>query len=290
MAQILIITDRPREDERVAAFAAEVGHQLNVDGLAAVVALNGHLVLPTSLVLGTLDGGLLPQTMPLSITTGGTDMVATRRLFAACHQSAAFYGLKCETARASVSLPCTAVSLADYYSLLVLSRDTLLQEANNQTPLQILSSEVAAPLMICPSVPQPWRRIVVAARNDASRDQLLAWGQHWSALFDVPLTVIGLSSLPFRSAWSALTCWKPWTSRTCRQQAIRQQLLAYDFGTSDLLLVDRQPALWRFCAASCEISLENLVAATNCTIGVAPTTDGGGTQQILYPLESENAA
>lgn len=271
MAQILVLTDRPQEDEHVTAFAAELAHQLEMDGLAAVVARYRHTILSTSLFLGTLDGGLLPQTMPLAVTAGSVDTVATRRLFTACHRSAAFYGLKCETGRANQSLESTAMALAGFYKLLVLSGVTLRKNFVEDVPLPIFKSDFTTPLIISPETPAPWRRVVVATQNDPSRASLITWGEYWSARLDVPLTVMELNSTPSRPAWSRFAGWLSRSSGLRHRQIIRDRLRACEIQGGDLLLVDRQPALWPLEDGPCEISVEDLIMATGWAIAVAPT-------------------
>lgn len=290
MSQILVLTDRPHEDEQVTAFAVELAHQLEMDGLAAVVARHRHTILTTSLLLGALDGGLLPLTMPLAVTAGSIDTGATRRLFTACHQSAAFYGLKCETGRANLSLVGTAVALASFYKLLVLSRNTLRKNDVESLPPPFFRSEFAAPLIICPETPASWRRVVVAARNDPNRASLVAWGHYWSERLDVPLTVIELNSTSSRPVWSILAGWLSRRFGSRRRQVIRERLRSSNLQAGDLLLVDRHPALWPVAGGPCEISLEDLITATDSAIAVAPTNFCPQRWQVVVPSAVESAA
>lgn len=271
MAQILVLTDRPQEDEQVTAFAVELAHQLQMDGLAAVVARQRHTILSTSLFLGTLDGGLVPQTMPLAVTAGSIDTVATRRLFTTCHQSAAFYGLKCETGRANQSLAGTAMALAGFYKLMVLGGDTLRRSLIENRALPFFNSAFATPLIVSPETLEPWRRVVVAARNDPNRTALVAWGEYWSARLDVPLKVMDLDSIPSRPVWSRLAGWWSRSSDLRRRQIICDRWRGSDIQSGDLLLVDRQPALWPLKDGPCEISVEDLIATAGCAIAVTPS-------------------
>ena len=283
MPQILVLTDRPQEDERIVFPVAEWADRLGADGVAAVVTRSVDAVLPMGLSFGIPDAVLLPQQMlPWPLLMDGNDVAAAERWFDLCRQAAALYGLNCETVFASTSLRRTVVTLASVAGLVVISRETMLNHGE-RVLLVTLRSEVAAPFLICPTDATSWKRIVVATWNIAHRDKLLAWGGHWSRQFDVPLATIELRSPPRRSAWSAVTHWLPWSFPRQHRETLREGLLAYGLGPSDLLLINRQPAVWQFPANACEASLDDLVTAAPCSLGVAATSSITATRELLYP-------
>lgn len=284
MARILVLTDRPQEDERIVFRAVELADRLDADGVAAVVTRSEDVSFPSGMLFGVPDGGLLPQDMsPWSLSRDASDDAAAECLFDRCREAATSHGLNCETIRAKTSLRRTVATLANVVGLVVVSRESLICDKGELVPLRTLWSEVAAPLLIVPTDAAPWERIVVAARNDIQRDKLIAWGGHWSRRFDVPLAMIELYSPPTHSAWSAVSRWLPWGSPRHHREAVREGLLACGLGPNDLLLVNRDPANWPFRANACEVSLDDLVAAAPCSIGVAPTSSITATRELLYP-------
>jgi len=289
MAQILLLTDRPQADEQVTAFAVELAHQLKHDGLSAIVARHRHTVLSTSLFPGTLDGGLLPQTVPLVVTEGGVDTQATRRLFTVCHQSAAFYGVRCETARANLSLAGTAAALASLDKLLIFSRETLQNSIADQSS-PVFNAGLTAPLLICPTAPERWQRVVVIARNDARRESLMAWGRHWSDCCDVPMTVMDPGLMLSGSFWSKLTRWLPGASRVHRRRVLQKRLQDCDLQPCDLLVIDRQPVRWSLTSTTDEVLLDDLIAATCCAIAVTPANFCPSVWQVPCSTEVECVA
>lgn len=283
MARILVLTDRPQEDDALAARAVELAYQLSADRIAAVVSRSEDLLLPSGFVCGVSDGGLLPQEMS-SLSIGWNDSAADR-WFARCRLDSTFYGVTCETVRANSSFRRTAAKLANLFELVMVSRDTLVCDDGELVPLRTLLSEVDRPWLICPHEAPSWRRIVVASANDTEPDVLMAWGGHWSQRFDVPLAVIELRLPEPHSAWSAVTRWLPWSSPRQHREAVRDGLLACGLGSSDLLLVHREPAAWPFPAKTCEASLNDLMAAAPCAIGVAPSSMTSASQELLFPHE-----
>lgn len=284
MARILVLTDRPRADERIVVRAVELAARLGAEEVAAVVTQSEDSVLPSGMLFGIPDGGLLPQEMSPSLMSVDRDgFAAAERFFDCCRQEAAFFGVDCETIRAKTSLPRTAAMLANAVGLVVVSRESLVCDAGELVPLRMLWSEVAAPLLVCPSDAAPWERIVVAARNDAQRDRLIAWGGHWSRQFDVPLGMIELNSPLLHSMWSAWTNWLPWSSRRRHREAVRDCLLGCGLGPNDLLLVDRESAEWPFREHACEASLDDLVASAPCSLGIVPMSSITATRELLYP-------
>lgn len=284
MARILVLTDRPQEDERIVFRAVELADRLDADGVAAVVTRSEDEVFPSGMLFGIPDCGMLPQDMsPWSLSRDASDDAAAECLFDRCRQAATSHGLNCEMIRAKTSLRRTAATLANVVGLVMVSRETLVCEDGESVPMRALWSEVAAPLLICPTDAAPWERIVVAARNDVQRDKLIAWGGHWSRRFDVPLAMIELRSPPPHSAWSVMSRWLPWGSPRHHREAVREGLLACGLGPSDLLLVNRDSTEWSFPANTCEASLDDLVASAPCSIGVAPTSSIAATRELLYP-------
>lgn len=281
MARMLLLTDRPQEDEWIVSRAIELAHRLGAREVSAVVTRHADAMLATGFLFGVPDGGLPPQGMsPCSLSIGWNNAAATEQLFARCRQDAAFYGLMCETVRANTSLRRTAAMLASVVGLVMISRETLLSDEGELVPLW---SEVERPWLICPTDAEPWKRIVVAAGSTAHRNELTAWGEHWSRRFDVPLALIELGSPPPPSAWSAVTRWLPWSSLRQHRDAVREGLLACGLGPGDLLLVDREPAAWPFPANACDASLDDLVASMPCSMGVAPKSSITATRKLLYP-------
>lgn len=284
MARILLLTDRPQADEWLVSRTFELAHRLDGREVSAVVTRSADAMLATGFWFGVPDGGLLPQTMlPCSLSIGWDDAAATERLFARCRQDAAYYGLTCETVHANTSLRRTATMLVSIVGLVMVSRETLLSDEGELVPLRTVWSEVERPWLICPTDAEPWKRIVVAAGTTAHRDDLIAWGEHWSQRFDVPLALIELGSPPPQSAWSAVTRWLPWSSPRQHREAVREGLLACGLGPGDLLLVDREPAVWTFPANACDASLDDLVASAPCSLGVAPMSSITATRKLLYP-------
>ena len=284
MARILVLTDRPQQDEPIVSRAVELAGQLDADGVAAVVTQSEDVVYPSGMLFGVPDGGLLPQDMsPWSLTRDVNDDTAAECLFDRCREAAMSHGLNCETIRAKTSLRRTVATLANVVGLVVVSRESLICDMGELVPLRTLWSEVAAPLLIIPSDAARWGRIVVAARNDVQRDKLIAWGGHWSRQLDMPLAMIELSSPPTHSAWSAVSRWLPWGSPRHHREAVREGMLACGLGPNDLLLVNRDSAEWPFPANACEVSLDDLVSTAPCSLGVAPTSSITATRELLYP-------
>lgn len=283
MARILMLTDRPQEDESLIARAVELAERLNADEVAAVVTRPDDALWPLGMLFGIPDGGLLPQAMFSSLLLGDGDEAVNEYFFDRCRQEAEHAGVSCETIRAKTSLRRTAAMLANAVGLVMVSRESLVFDDGELVPLRTLWSEVAAPWLICPNEGEPWQRIVVAACDGAQRDRLLAWGGHWSRRFDVPLAVIELHPSPRHSAWSAVSRWLPWSSPRHHREVVHEGLLACGLGPSDLLLVDRESAEWPFAANACEATLDDLLAVAPCALGVAPTSLLSATRELLYP-------
>ncbi len=284
MARILVLTDRPQTDGRIVARAVELAHRLKSGEVSVVVSRSADAFLAVGCSCGLPDGGLLSQeSSMLSVLLGGSDVVVAKQFLARCRQDAAFFGLKCETARSDTFLRHTAAMLANVVGLMVVSRETLFDQKGKFVPLRTLWSEVKCPWLICPTNAEPWKRVVVATRNDAHRDELIAWGGHWSERFDATLELIELGSPPRRSTWSAILRWLPRSSSSQHREAVREGLLDCGLGPSDLLLVDRKPATWSRAANACGASLDDLVAVAPCSVGVAPTIAHTATHELLFP-------
>lgn len=283
MSRILMLTDRPQEDESLVARAFELAERLNADEVAAVVTQSEAALLPSGMLFGIPDAGLLPQEMSPALLLGDADKAASEHFFDRCRQEAAYSEVNFETIRANASLRRTAAILANAVGLLMVSRESLIFEDGELVPLRTLWSEVAAPWLICPNEGEPWRRIVVAACDGRPRDRLLAWGGHWSRRLDVPLAVIELHPSPRHSAWSAVSRWLPWNSPRHHREVVRNGLLTCGLGPSDLLLVDRESAEWPFAANNGAVTLDDLVAVAPCALGIAPTSLLSATRELLYP-------
>lgn len=288
MPQILILTDRPLEDEQIVYPVAEWADRLGADGVAAVVTHHVDAVFPIALSFGIPDAVLLPQqVLPWLLLMEDNNVAAAEHWFGRCRHAAALHGLNCETMFARTSLSRTVVTLGGVAGLVVISRETTLNQ-DERALLRALRSEVAAPFLIRPTDATSWKRIVVA--TIAHQHTLLAWGGHWSRQFDVPLATIELRSPTRRSGWSAVTHWLPRSYPQHCREILREGLLAYGLGPSDLLLINRQPAVWQFPTNACEVALDDLVAAAPCSLGVAPISSITDTQELLYPegLNYEN--
>ena len=284
MARILILTDRPQTDDRIVSRAVELAYRLESREVSVVVTRGEGAFLTAGCLWGNPDGGVLSQDSSVwALSLGCNDVTAAKQFFARCRHDAGFYGLTCETARSDTSLRRTAAMLASVVGLMVVSRETLLDDDGKPVSLRALWSEVKRPWLICPTNAEPWKRIVVATRSDAPRDELIAWGRHWSERFDVPLASIELGSPPPRSVWSAVTRWRPWSSPRQHREAAREAMLACGLGPGDLLLVDREPATWPHLANACQTSLDDLVAAAPCSVGIAPTIAHAATRDLLFP-------
>lgn len=286
MARLLVLTDRPHEDELVISRAGELAHRFDAAGIAAVVTRGADQLLAASSFFGVPDGGCLPHGFsPWLLSIGWNDPVATERWFARGQQVAAFYGLSCENVRVNSSLPCTAATISNLFGLVMIGRETLIDDEGELVPLQTLWSEVSRPWLIMPRQAPNWRRIVVAcvkSANSAESDELIAWAMHWSRQLDLPLTMIEVNP-PKRSAWSALAHWLPWSARRRHREAVRRGLLSYGLSRSDLLLVGRQPAVWPFRERAIEVSVSDLVSVSPCALGVAPAYSLAATRELLFP-------
>ncbi len=130
----------------------------------------------------------------------------------------------------------------------------------------------------------------MATGKNAQRDLMIAWGQHWSRRFDIPFTVIELSSAPMRTVWSPVSNWKPWISRNQRHRKISERMLEYGLDSSDVLLVGRQLSKWRFSKSELEISVDEVIASTTCAVGVVPTLLSSDTEQLIYSRDVESVA
>lgn len=284
MARILVLTDRPQTDDRIVSRTVELAHRLEAGEVSVVVARSEDAFLATGFSFGVPDSGhISPDSSSMfSLSLSRSDITA-KQFLSRCRQDAAFYGLTCETARSDTSLRRTAAMLANVVGLMVVSRETLLDDGGKLVSLRILWREVQRPWLICPTNDEPWKRIVVAIQSDAQRDELIGWGRHWSERFDVPLALIELGSPPPRSVWSAIAHWLPWSSPCQHREAVREGLLACGLGPGDLLLVDREPATWPHLTSGGEVSLDDLVAVAPCSVGVAPTITNAATCELLFP-------
>jgi len=286
MARILVLTDRPQTDDRIVSRAVELVHRLEAGEVSVVVTRSEDAFLASGCSFGVPDAGLIsPDSSSIwSVSFGGGDVTVAKQFLARCRLDAAIYGLTCETARSDASLRRTAAMLANAAGLMVVSRETLLSDDGKLVSLRMLWSEVKRPWLICPTNAEPWKRVVVATHRDAQRNELIAWGRHWSERFDVPLVLIELGSPTPRSVWSAVTRWLPWSSPCQHRETVREVLLACGLGPGDLLLVNREHASWPLRANACIASLDDLIAVAPCSMGVAPTITDVTTHELLYPL------
>lgn len=284
MARLLVLTDRPQTDDRIVSRAVDVAHRLDVEEVSVVVSRSEDASLAAGCSFSVPDAGhISPDSSSMfSFSLSRSDITA-KQFLARCRQDASFYGLVCETARSDVSLTRTAAMLTNVVGLMVVSRETLLDGEGQVVSLRTLWREVQRPWLICPANAEPWKRIVIAIRSDIRRDELIAWGRHWSERFGVPLRLIELSTPPPRSAWSAIAHCLPWSSPRHHREAVREGLLACGLGPDDLLLVDREPARWPHLTTACEVSLDDLVAVAPCSMGVAPVISNAATCELLFP-------
>jgi hypothetical protein len=289
MARILVLTDRPQNDEPVVCRAGELAHRLDATGISAVVTRDTDELLAASSFFGVPDGGLLPHGLsPWTLSIGWNDSVAAERWFARSQQVAAYYGLACETVRVNASFRRTAATVSNLFGLLMVSRDTLFDDVGELVPLRTLWSEVSRPWLIVPQGVPNWQRIVVACTKSATSSEsidLSAWAAHWSRKLNLPVVNIELQRAS-RSAWSTVARWLPWSSPRCHCHAVRHGLLSFDLSPSDLLLVGREPTLWPFREQAIEVSLSDLVAVSPSTLGVVPTYPIAATRELLFPSMS----
>jgi hypothetical protein len=285
MARILVLTDRPQTDDRIVSRAVDLVHRLKAEGVSVVVTRSADSFLIGCCTLSVPDSGLISPYLPSlwgRSVDGSYDAVA-RQFFARSRQNAAIFGLTCETAQSDATLSRTAAMLANAAGLMVVTRETMLDENGKHKSQRMLWRDVQCPWLICPLNAEPWRRVVVAIRSDAQRDEWIAWGRHWSNRFEVPLALIELGSPPPRSLWSTVTHWLPWSSIRQHRRAVCDGLLACGLGPGDLLLVDREPATWPHLTNSDAVSLDDLVAVAPCSVLVFPAITNAATCEILFP-------
>lgn len=284
MARILMLTDRPQTDDRIVSRTVELADRLEAEEVSFVVTRPEDGFIATGCSFGVPDAGLIsPCSSSLCALSPDRDELAMAISFLSrCRQDAAFHGLTCETARSAASLRRTAAMLAGVVGLMVVSRESLLDGDPTHESLRMLWLNVKRPWLICPTDSESWKRVIVATRNDAQRNELIAWGRHWSERFDVPLALIALGTPPPRSLWSTVRCWLRWHSRQHRE-AVRQSLFSCGLGPGDLLLVDREPSTWSRQTHVYEATLDDLIAVAPCSVGVAPTTTDVITCELLFP-------
>lgn len=266
MSDILVITDQPQRDLEVGQFAVQLAHRLNASGLAIAVSSRPS-ILRTGVTLGIPDGGILHNDLfPWSQLVRQGDQ-STQVLFDRCREQADALGLTCETGSSQNSLQLMTRSVGRAYNLVIVGRRPSDPDGVS-LPDAIHLTDISAPLLICPPVPSQFSRIVVAVNSSADSNLRSAWAQHWSRLLDIPLLEIQVPTQP-ESSWNSLKRIFLKNSRR-RFLTVRNGLQTLGLGSDDLMIVDRNPGIWQLSGVAFELSLEDLMMTTSCTLGVIP--------------------
>ena len=285
MARILVLTDRPQSDDALVSRAANLAQCLEARDVSVVVTRSRVGLVPSGYSLGVPDAGAISQdssSLWMFMLDQGDDRIASDFL-ARCRQQVRMGGLQCETARSSTSLQRTAAMLDNVVGLMVVSRETLLGDPKNAGKLGRAWCDVQRPWLICSSNSMPWNRVVVATRDDCPQGDLVTWGRHWSGRIGIPVAMIKLQNQPRQSFWSALVRSVRWKSRSQHRDEVLAGLRACGLGPSDLLIVDREAAIWPGVSPCCQVSLDDIVAAAPCSVAVAPKVACVASCELLFP-------
>lgn len=284
MPRILVLTDRPRTDDLIFTWAVDLAHRLDVREVSAVVTCAGDTAVVAGSSMSIPDGGALsPDASSMwLLSLGRGDVTGDRQFFARCRHEAAFYGLSCETARSVDSLKRTAAMLGDVVNLIVINRETLLNDEFKNFSMGHLWPEISCPCLIYPTTADSWKRIVIAHRNDLSEVAIVTWAMHWSEVLGIPVSSIQLAQ-PSRSVGAAINRWLPWNSLEQRREQIRDGMRDFGLGSSDLLLVNRQTSVLPVDVNGCEMTLDDVVAAAPCTVGIVPSSPSAVGNELLFP-------
>lgn len=269
MLQIVVLTDRPAKDIVLARLAVTVAQSTGENGVITVVSCGHHNHVPLEFLGAAPDGSLLPHVLLPTLFSESGDAVSLKTVFMECERLAKTHEIAFQTASSENSLSSVFATLCRLEGLTIIGREAFCDAA---FPSQLLRCDRVSLLVICQNLPAAWKRIVVAARDDDLRDDLLTCGRDWANRLSLPIATIELESPRRKSVFSTIRYWIQSLFRMKQDNTASDCLLAADVSVEDLLLVDHLPSIWRFHGQEYLLSIEDIVNGAECSVAIVPNS------------------
>lgn len=281
MSRFMMLVDRATDGWPVVAPTMKLAERLEADGVAVVVAQPRDWNALPVCEIGTPGFGVGASWMPSMLFTAEPHRADdVESLFQTCCREATCRGLQCETQWTRLTVLRAAATVSQLFGLIVVCRESLLDESGEAIGLRDLFSVVEHPLLVASGKAESWRRIVIAGEPTQEFHELMQWGRHWSERLDLPLLPLQIPSSRFSTHLTWKGVWQR-LSPNAHRNAVRLALQTLGLGPSDLLLTSRRTITWPSNQGPLRVSPNDFVETPLGAVGFLPTVHSSAACQFL---------